>query len=64
MDEPVLQVALDFVDLERAIEVAREAVEGGVDWIEIGTPLIKSEGLNAVRAMRQAISPRFAIRSV
>ncbi len=54
MDQPVLQVALDFVDLERAIEVAREAVEGGVDWIEIGTPLIKSEGLNAVRAMRQA----------
>ncbi|HEY5493392.1 MAG TPA: 3-hexulose-6-phosphate synthase [Candidatus Anoxymicrobiaceae bacterium] len=53
MDRPVLQVALDFVDLERAIEVAREAVEGGVDWIEIGTPLVKSEGLNAVRAMRQ-----------
>jgi 3-hexulose-6-phosphate synthase / 6-phospho-3-hexuloisomerase len=54
LERPVLQVALDFVDLERAIEVAREAVEGGVDWIEIGTPLIKSEGLNAVRAMRQA----------
>jgi 3-hexulose-6-phosphate synthase / 6-phospho-3-hexuloisomerase len=54
MEGPILQVALDFVDLERAIEVAREAVEGGVDWIEIGTPLIKSEGLNAVRAMRQA----------
>lgn len=54
MDKPVLQVALDFVDLDRAIEVAREAVAGGVDWIEVGTPLIKSEGLNAVRAMRQA----------
>lgn len=54
MDQPVLQVALDFVDLERAIEVAREAVSGGVDWIEVGTPLIKSEGLNAVREMRRA----------
>jgi len=54
MDKPVMQVALDFVDLERAVEVCREAVEGGVDWIEVGTPLIKSEGLNAVRAMRQA----------
>ncbi|HEY5532074.1 MAG TPA: 3-hexulose-6-phosphate synthase [Candidatus Anoxymicrobiaceae bacterium] len=53
MENPVLQVALDFVDLERAIEVCREAVEGGVDWIEVGTPLIKSEGLNAVRKMRQ-----------
>ncbi|MDD5747932.1 MAG: orotidine 5'-phosphate decarboxylase [Actinomycetota bacterium] len=53
MDKPVLQVALDFVDLERAIQVAKEAVEGGVDWIEVGTPLIKSEGLNAVRAVRE-----------
>ncbi len=52
MDQPILQVALDFVDLERAVEVCREAVEGGVDWIEVGTPLIKSEGLNAVRTMR------------
>ena len=53
MKEPVLQVALDFVDLERAIAVAEEAVAGGADWIEAGTPLIKSEGLNAVRALRQ-----------
>jgi len=50
----MLQVALDFVDLERAIEVCREAVDGGVDWIEVGTPLIKSEGLNAVREIRRA----------
>lgn len=53
MDQPILQVALDFVDLDRAVEVCREAVEGGVDWIEVGTPLIKSEGLNAVRRMRR-----------
>ena len=50
---PVLQLALDFVDLERAVEVCGEAVEGGVDWIEVGTPLIKSEGLNAVRVIRE-----------
>ena len=47
-----LQLALDFLDLERAIRVAELAVEGGVDWIEAGTPLIKSEGLDAVRALR------------
>ena len=49
----ILQVALDFVDLERAVDVCREALEGGADWIEVGTPLIKSEGLNAVRVMRR-----------
>jgi 3-hexulose-6-phosphate synthase/6-phospho-3-hexuloisomerase len=38
----VLQVALDFVDTERALKCAREAVAGGADWLEAGTPLIKS----------------------
>jgi 3-hexulose-6-phosphate synthase/6-phospho-3-hexuloisomerase len=48
----VLQVALDFINLSQAMRVAREAVEGGADWIEAGTPLIKSEGLDAVRQLR------------
>jgi len=51
--KPILQVALDFVDLPRALKVAEEAVAGGADWLEVGTPLIKSEGLNAVRALRK-----------
>ena len=50
----IVQVALDFVDLPRAVEVAREAVAGGVDWVEAGTPLIKAEGLNAVRELKAA----------
>jgi len=48
-----LQLALDFVDLHRALGVLREAVRGGVDWVEIGTPLLKAEGLDAVRAVRK-----------
>jgi 3-hexulose-6-phosphate synthase/6-phospho-3-hexuloisomerase len=48
-----LQLALDLVDLERALRIADLAVPAGVDWIEAGTPLIKSEGLDAVRALRQ-----------
>ncbi len=48
-----LQVALDFINLKRALKVAAEAVEGGADILEAGTPLIKSEGLDAVRALRQ-----------
>lgn len=50
---PHLQVALDLMQLNRAIPIAREAVEGGADWIEAGTPLIKSEGAEAVRALRR-----------
>ncbi len=53
LDTPILQVALDFINLRRAINVAREAVEAGVDWIEAGTPLIKSEGLDSIRALRK-----------
>ena len=55
-DKPkvILQVALDFVDLPRALQVAKEAVAGGVDWVEAGTPLIKAEGLNAVRELKAA----------
>ncbi|WP_241763318.1 orotidine 5'-phosphate decarboxylase / HUMPS family protein [Candidatus Methanoperedens nitratireducens] len=36
------------------MQIAKEAVEGGVDWIEAGTPLIKSEGMDAVRQLRAA----------
>jgi 3-hexulose-6-phosphate synthase/6-phospho-3-hexuloisomerase len=53
MNRTKLQVALDFVDLERAIKVAQAAVAGGADYIEAGTPLIKSEGLEAVRRLRR-----------
>jgi 3-hexulose-6-phosphate synthase / 6-phospho-3-hexuloisomerase len=54
IDRPVLQVALDFENLPRALQAAREAVEGGADWIEAGTPLLKSEGLDAVRELKKA----------
>jgi len=51
--KPILQVALDFVDLSRAMKCAGESARGGIDWLEAGTPLIKSEGLNAIRKLRE-----------
>lgn len=53
MKHAILQVALDLLDLDRALQIAREAVEGGAEWIEAGTPLIKSEGMQAVRSLRE-----------
>ncbi len=51
---PVLQVALDLIHAERALTIASEAVSGGADWIEVGTPLIKSEGVGIVRELKKA----------
>lgn len=50
---PVLQLALDFINLGQAMRAAEEAAQAGGLWLEAGTPLIKSEGLNAVRALRE-----------
>ncbi len=52
MTPPKLQLALDHVDFHRALRAAEEGLRGGVDWLEVGTPLLKSEGLAAVRALR------------
>lgn len=51
--KPVLQVALDFVNLKRALGVAKQVVDAGADWLEAGTPLIKSEGIEVIRTLRK-----------
>ncbi len=51
--KPVIQVALDFVDMSRVLKLLDETVAGGVDWIEIGTPLVKSEGLSIIRTLKK-----------
>ena len=61
MARPILQVALDVLELKRAVEIARLAVEGGADWIEVGTPLIKSEGMNAIRVLKREFRDRTVV---
>lgn len=56
--KPILQVALDVLEVERAVQIAKEAIEGGADWIEAGTPLIKSEGMDAIRRLKAAFPDR------
>ena len=48
-----LQVALDFENLDDALRVA-EQVAPFVDIMEAGTPLIKAEGIGAVKAIKKA----------
>jgi len=52
-DRVKLQIALDYVDNSRALKCAREAMQGGADILEVGTPLLKAEGLDAVRMLRR-----------
>ncbi|MEU0156845.1 orotidine 5'-phosphate decarboxylase / HUMPS family protein [Micromonospora fulviviridis] len=52
-DGRALQVALDVRDIDYAIAVARAAANAGVQFIEIGDPLIKSVGIQAISAIKQ-----------
>jgi len=49
---PQLQVALDYISLPQALVMAA-LVAPEVDIIEIGTPLCKAAGLEAISAMRE-----------
>jgi 3-hexulose-6-phosphate synthase / 6-phospho-3-hexuloisomerase len=59
--EPVVQVALDLIHGDRALQIATEAVSGGVEWIEAGTPLIKSEGVEIVRKLKKAFPDKVVV---
>ncbi|MEV7636860.1 3-hexulose-6-phosphate synthase [Pseudarthrobacter enclensis] len=48
-----LQVAIDLLAVEDALELAGKVAEY-VDIIELGTPLIKAAGLSAVTAIKEA----------
>jgi len=53
--KPLLQVALDLTDLERALYVAHECARAGVHVIEVGTPLLKSWGVLGVSLLRRTL---------
>ncbi len=60
---PIVQIALDFATIEEALAVAKIGVEAGVDWLEIGTPLIVSQGLAPIgQPAISAANPLEALR--
>jgi 3-hexulose-6-phosphate synthase/6-phospho-3-hexuloisomerase len=50
---PRVQLSLDLQTMADALPTAEIAVKAGVDWLEVGTPLILGEGLHAVAALHQ-----------
>ncbi len=54
MREVTIQVALDLLNAHRALAIARDSVKGDPScWLEAGTPLIKSEGMDIIRKLKQ-----------
>jgi 3-hexulose-6-phosphate synthase len=51
---PKVQLSLDLQTMADAMPTAEIAVRAGVDWLEVGTPLILGEGLHAVTALHEA----------
>ncbi|NHC38362.1 3-hexulose-6-phosphate synthase [Bacillus sp. MM2020_1] len=48
-----IQLALDRMEIDKAIELTRQ-VETSIDWIEVGTSLIKEFGVVSIKEMKQA----------
>src|SRR5688500_6581356 len=52
--KPIVQISLDIIDIDEALETAAMAMRAGVDWLEAGTPLILAEGLHGGKKLREA----------
>lgn len=48
-----IQLALDRLEIADAIQITR-IVEDSIDWVEVGTSLIKEFGMASVRELKQA----------
>ncbi len=55
MNKPIVQIAIDVTDNQRAAQLTAGALRAGADWIEVGNPLNKFEGVHAI----QYLSERF-----
>ncbi|MEK6783594.1 MAG: orotidine 5'-phosphate decarboxylase / HUMPS family protein [Bacteroidota bacterium] len=51
--KPIVQISLDLIQLDEALETAAMAMRAGVDWLEAGTPFILAEGLHGIKKLRE-----------
>lgn len=52
---PTLQVALDFTSLEDAVGVLSKILDLELGIVEVGTPLIKSEGVKSISEVKRFV---------
>jgi len=55
-----IQLALDFISIEEAIGLLRRIIPY-VDWVEVGTPMIKKDGVKAVTEIKKVFSDHFLV---
>ncbi|RIV16538.1 3-keto-L-gulonate-6-phosphate decarboxylase UlaD [Mycoplasmopsis gallopavonis] len=60
MAKPMLQIALDNLTIQDAIDSAKK-VEKYIDVIEVGTILIASEGKKAIKALKEAFPNKIIV---
>ncbi|MBN1172998.1 MAG: HEAT repeat domain-containing protein [Micromonosporaceae bacterium] len=60
-DRRSVQIALDTQDVQRAIAVATAAARAGAQFIEVGDPLIKTVGVNAIARIKRAVPDRAVV---
>lgn len=49
--KPIIQIAIDTTTITDAYRIADAAIKAGADWLEVGNPLIKFEGVHAIEAL-------------
>ncbi|MCM3729732.1 orotidine 5'-phosphate decarboxylase [Neobacillus cucumis] len=58
-----IQLALDRMKIAEAIELTKK-VEDSIDWIEVGTSLIKEFGVASVRELKQAFPAKTVVADI
>lgn len=59
--KPIIQMAIDVTDNERAAFLAGCAVRAGADWIEVGNPLNKFEGVRAISYLHERFPEKYIL---
>ncbi|MEM3949955.1 orotidine 5'-phosphate decarboxylase / HUMPS family protein [Saccharolobus sp.] len=59
--EKFLQIALDFIDINDAIKVVNEVKDLENEIIEIGTPLLKSFGIEGIRKIKSRVPDKIIV---